>query len=417
MLKKLVFSLFSAQGKLKIKCVYIWHGACGLKHRTWNLEPKILTVMDKLSIVKIVVFILFSLVFFGCDRNEIPEPEDNNIIPLNFSIDIPDALSRDASMRKSATETDTLPGDLMYRYLTNFIKLGEEGAELTEDILDIISTYQIDQPMILSYESDDDKNVKNLVVVENSEFDGVVWEFQMTITDADSEMDEDGGIGMQLFWNQDPVKGIALIKPSNLDRINNKHKENVMYRIDYGETGEFSYDAYMIVTADSLPMLPASAKNYAMKTMKMFVGKKGDIVDLYGNSVNPDAFFYTKEVGIGYNWAFVASAKDTENIGVIEVGLPKNDLNETNRAVLLDTNAMRKVLTEALYISKPNMPPDVVNAKLANTEAPGYFDSYGFVAAGERPHEKYAELDVRLPDLCPYNPVEIRDLNIYFKAD
>jgi hypothetical protein len=393
-----------------------------MEHMDLNIEPENITVMDKLSIVKIIVFILFSLVFFGCDRSDEPQPVINNIIPETFSINIPDALSRDESIKKSINEIDTLPGDLMYRYLTNFIRVGEEGAEFTEHIIDLISTYQIDKPMILSYESDADKKVKNLVVVENSEFDGVLWEFQMTITDADSEMDEDGGIGMQFFWNQDPVKGIALIKPTNLERINNKHKENVMYRIDYSEAGEFGYDAHMIVTADSLPMLPASAKNYAMKTMKMFVGKKGDIIDLYGNSVNPDAFFFTKEVGIGYNWAFVASANEVEDIGVAEVGLPKNDLNETSRAVLLDTNSMRKVLTQALYISKPNMPPDVVNTKLANTEAPGYFDTYGFVAAGELPYENenYAEYEVlkaRLQVLCPYNPVEIRDLNIYFKAD
>ena len=373
--------------------------------------------MYKLSIIKIVIYILFSLMFVGCDMTDEPKPVDNNILPVTFSIDIPDALSRDESIKKSTSEMDTLPGDLMYRYLTDFISGGEEGAEIVEHIIDVISTYQIDKPMILSYESDDDKKVKNLVVIENSEFDGNIWEFQMTITDADSEMDEDGGIGMQFFWNQNPVKGIAIIKPANLERINNKHKENVMYRIDYSEAGEFGYDAHMIVTADSLPMLPASAKNYAMKTMKMFVGKKGDIIDLYGNSVNPDAFFYTKEVGIGFNWAFVASANDTEDIGVAEVGLPKNDLDETSRAVLLDTNSMRNVLTQALYVSKPNMPPDVVNAKLANTEAPGYFDSCGFVVAGKRPDEKYAELDGRLPDLCPYNPVEIRDLNIYFKAD
>ena len=58
-----------------------------------------------------------------------------------------------------------------------------------------------------------------------------------------------------------------------------------------------------------------------------------------------------------------------------------------------------------------------MNAYLANTEAPGYFDTYGFVAAGQRPDEDYAELDVRLPDMSPYNPKEIRDLTIAFKVD
>ncbi len=373
--------------------------------------------MKKFSSIKIFILLISALMYVKCNQIDEPIPVTENILPETFSIDIPDALSQGESVRKSIVEIDTLPGDLMYRYLTFFIGVGETGAEYAEHIIDIISTYQIDKPMILSYESDDDKSVKNLVVIENSEFDGIIWEFQMTITDADSEGNDDGGIGMQFFWNRDPVKGIAIVKPSNLDNINNKHKKNVMYRIDYSEAGEFGYDAHMIVSADSLPMLPASAKNYAMKTLKMFVGKKGNIVDLYGNSVNPDAFFFTKNVGIGYNWAFVASGNDNEDIGVAEVGLPKNDLDETSRAVLLDTNSMRKVLTEAIYAWNPHMPPNVVNSKLANTEAPGYFDSYGFVAAGERPNEKYAEIDVRLQDLCPYNPVEIRDLNIYFKAD
>jgi hypothetical protein len=365
-----------------------------------------------------LVFILFSLIFFGCDRNDEPRPVDESIVPENFSVNIPDVLSHEESLKKSFTdEDDSLPGDLMYKYLTSFIKVGEEGAELTEHIVDVISTYQIDKPMILSYESADDNRVKNLVVIENQEYEGIVWEFQMIITDADSEMNDDGGTGLQFFWNLDPVKGIAIVKPDNMDDIHNKHKENVMYRIEYSEAGEFGYDAHMIVEADSLPMLPASAKNNGMKTMKFFAGKKGNIIDLYGNSVNPDAFFFTRDVGIGYNWAFVASANDTENLAVVEVGLPKNDLDETSREVLLDTFAMRKVLTEALRISKPNMPPEVVNEKLANTMAPGYFDSFGFVAAGIRPDEKFAELDIRLTDLCPYNPVKIRDLNINFKAD
>jgi hypothetical protein len=374
-------------------------------------------IMKKALFITEFIFLLFSLFFVGCDKDLGPFPEFESIIPVTFSIDIPDALSQDLPSLKNAEEIDTLPGDLMYRYLTSFIKVGETAAEYTERIIDLISTYQIDKPMILSYESDEDGRVKNLIVIENSEFEGTTWEFQMTITDADSEGNDDLGLGMQFFWNRDPVKGIAIVKPANLDYISNKHKKDPMYRIEYSEAGEFGYERHMIVTADSLPMLPASANNYAMKTLKMFAGKTGNIIDLYGNSVNPDAFFFTKEVGIGYNWAFVASANDAEDIGVVEVGLPKNDLDESSRAVLLDTCAMNKVLTYALRTSKPNMPPEVVDQQLANTKAPGYFDANGFVQAELRPDDRYAEIDVRLKDLCPYNPVDIRDLNIYFKAD
>ncbi len=406
------FSTFFNKGKTIIRCDennYQEHGS--FFHRS------VRKIMKKVLLITEFIFLLFSLFFVGCDRDMEPVPEFESIIPVTFSIDIPDALSLDLSSLKDAEEIDTLPGHLMYRYLTSFVKVGETASEYTERVIDLISTYQIDKPMILSYESEEDGRVKNLTVTENSEFEGNTWEFQMTITDADSEGNDDGGFGMQFFWSRDPVTGIAIVKPSNLDYINNKHKKDLMYRIEYSEAGEFGYEQHMIVTADSLPMLPASAKNYAMKTIKMFAGKTGNIVDLYGNSVNPDAFFFTKDVGIGYNWAFVASANDVEDIGVVVVGLPKNDLDESSRAVLLDTFAMKKVLTYALQVSKPNMPPEVVEKQLANTRAPGYFDAYGFVQAGTLPDDRYADIEARLPDLCPYNPVDIRDLNVYFKAD
>ena len=52
---------------------------------------------------------------------------------------------------------------------------------------------------------------------------------------------------------------------------------------------------------------------------------------------------------------------------------------------------------------------------MANTEAPGYFNSYGFVSAGVSPGADYDELDSRLPDLTPYNPKDIGNLSITFK--
>jgi len=44
------------------------------------------------------------------------------------------------------------------------------------------------------------------------EFEGRQWEYQLTITDAESEENSDGGIGMQVFWNKQPVEGICHIQ-------------------------------------------------------------------------------------------------------------------------------------------------------------------------------------------------------------
>ena len=55
--------------------------------------------------------------------------------------------------------------------------------------------------------------MKNLVVVEAPEFEGRTWEYGLTITDAESEGNEDGGKAMQIFWNSDPRKGLPLSSP------------------------------------------------------------------------------------------------------------------------------------------------------------------------------------------------------------
>jgi hypothetical protein len=50
-----------------------------------------------------------------------------------------------------------------------------------------------------------------------------------------------------------------------------------------------------------------------------------------------------------------------------------------------------------------------------NTEAPGYFNSDGFVAAGEAPSESYQAAESSMLNLTPYNPILISNLNIQFK--
>ena len=65
-----------------------------------------------------------------------------------------------------------------------------------------------------------------------------------------------------------------------------------------------------------------------------------------------------------------------------------------------------------IYLS---VPQELIDAYLANTEAPGYFDSHGFVSAGVSPGSEYNDLDTRLLDMSPYNPKEVGNLIISFK--
>lgn len=353
------------------------------------------------------------LFFTGCTEDPGPEPNGQSILPESYGIDIPDALSNAGSERKSSYGVDTLRGNDVYEHLRTFIHAGDHAAELVEQVIRAITLYQINKPMSLSFESDDDGRVKNLEVVENSEFDGATWEFRLTITDADSEGESDGGKALQVFWNRDPVKGIAILKPYNINRVNDADAADAMFRVDYNTDDTF-YDATMMVYVAGLPMASPLVDPYSMKALKMFAGKKGDIIDVYGNSDHPNAILISGNPG--FNWAFVASGNEVKNIGTAEVGLPPSNLDEPGRSRLLGYYAIGEVFErEIRAVWGDQVPQVLIDAYLANTEAPGYFDSQGFVSAGVTPGGDYDELDIRLIDLSPYNPKDIGNMIITFK--
>lgn len=368
--------------------------------------------MKKSGLYLLSALFIGALCFSGCTLDDAPEPDNGSILPGSFAVDIPNSLSHESG-KKSSAEIDTLKGNDVYEHLRFFIRVGEHGAEIVEDIIRAIRIYEINKPMELTYESDDDGRVKNLSVIKESNYDGRTWEFQLTITDADSEGNEDGGKALQIFWDRNPVRGIALLKPYNIDRLNDSELGEAMFRIDYNEDDPF-YDATMMVYAAQLPMPTPLEEPYAMKSMKMFAGKDGDIIDVYGNSDHPNAILISGNAG--FNWAFVASGNDVKDLGVAEVGLPPSGLDEPSRNKLLGYYGIGEVFTREIQAVWGGLvPQEVIDAYLFNTQPPGYFDSHGFVAAGTSPGAEYDELDNRLPDLSPYNPKEIGNLSLSFK--
>lgn len=370
--------------------------------------------MKKLSFNSFVALLLGVLFFTACENtfNGPGLEDENSILPEQLTVDIPAALLEDVSSLKGAPMVDTLKGREIYGYLRFFIHTGDHGAHIVKHIIYGIRRYNIDQVKTVTYESEDDGRIKNLVVVEGPEFDGRTWEYGLTITDALSEGETDGGKGMQIFWNKSPKEGITVIKPYNLDRSNEGDWAQAMFRIDYSGAGELGYEHHMIVSISDLPSIDPLLAPFAMDGMKMFVGKKGDYVDVYGNSNHPNAKFLTEKVG--YNWAFVASGSDEDDAAVAEVGLPLSTLDTDDRSMLLEENSIYNVMYSEVKTIWPHASDEILEAWLTNTEAPGFFNRNGFIQGGEAPGNEFLPLIERINMLSPYNPTLVANLEINF---
>lgn len=372
--------------------------------------------MRKINFKAIVAAMLLNALFitFQSCKKEQDALIDSSILPASFSVEIPEAMSQEYSSQKMKTSSsDTINGDDIYEHLGNFVNIGKGSAEIVQGIITAIGAYNINKPMSFSYVSDEDKRTKNVDVIAISDFEGVNWEYQLTITDDLSESNSDGGNALQIFWNLNPVKGIAILKPYNINRAESGLYPDAMFRIDYSEAGEYGYEKHMVVSISGLPLASPLVDPYSISSLKLFAGKTGDIVDMYGNSNHPNAFFFTGQTG--FDWAFTASGNKADNIGVAEVGLPPCTLDETSRKVLLEDYSIQNVFELQIYTAWPTIDSASVNDFLYNTQGPGYFNHGGFVQGGIAPGLQYGVLESRIKNLAPYNPKEVSELSLTFK--
>ncbi len=374
--------------------------------------------MKKISVILVVIFSV-SFVFTSCEKGDIEPIEQKNILPENFRVEIPASLMSDATKSLKNTKSGELKGNEIYEHLTTFISVGNEAAKIVSDIITAIPLYNLSQAQEFDFEGDDDGRIKHVIVVENSSFEGKVWQYQLTITDKLSEGNEDGGMGIQIFWDKDPIDGIAILKPYNINRNEIPLFAQSIFRIDYSETST-NYEQEMTVYVAGLQTDLIWQDKYAMETMKMNVGKNGNLIEVYGNSNHPNANFYTTNTG--FNWSFVAAGSNVSEIGVAEVGLPSSDLNTTDRTVILKDNSLKDVLSAevtAYFVSEWGLTPtqQQLDEYLGDAEAPGYFNNAGFVQGGTSPGAEYDVFETAINGLTPYNPVEVSNLTIAFKTE
>ncbi len=374
-------------------------------------------IMKTMKLLTLVLTLGLFLGFVSCDDSIETPKQGENILPERFSVDIPDPLTKGSTPQGRVSEgrlaEDIPQGNEVYESLGFFIALAEGSSELVEAIIQGVSTEGIDRVLSITYESDEDGRVKNLEVLESSTYNGVTYEYEMVITDADSEGNADGGKAMQIFWNRDPIQGVAILKPYNINRVDDAEAGDAVYRVEYSEVSD-TYDAYMIVSISGIPLPNALEDPFAVDNLQMFVGKKGVFVDVYGNSNHPNAVFFNQDEE-GFNWAFVASGIEDLDIGVAEVGLPPSNLDSDDRATILETYSIKQVWTNQILALWPDIGQDLIDQYLANTEAPGFFNENGFVQGGTSPGAEYDPLVDRIQDLAPYNPKSVSDLVIEFK--
>jgi hypothetical protein len=364
--------------------------------------------MRKSSFIYLFTAVMALGVMISCENE--PEPQ-SNFLPEKFSVDIPSSISSETSAGR--VKGDSLNGNLVYLNLATFIAVGSGSAKLVEEFIDGIQKHALGTVETATFNSVDDQRKKNLVVRSDIEFEGTTWQHMLILTDAESEGNPDGGHGLQIFWNQSaPIHGVAIVKPYNCNRKDNAGIKDALFRINYDEQTA-AYDAQMEVSISGLP-LPAD-NPFAISTLRMFAGRKGDVVDVYGNSSHPNTVFFTGQKG--FSWAFVAAGNNTSNIGVAEVGLPPISLDNTDRAMLLKEYSIKNVFTTQIQTAFPFLPPTAVAAFLETTSAPGYFDNKGFVSGGKSPGAAHTALATRLDGLSPYNPKVTSTLTIAFREE
>lgn len=367
--------------------------------------------MKKLSVFLFLAILSMALAFQSCQKNELePDPNTGSILPERFKVDIPNSLSGASSLK--STQIDTLDGNFIYHHLRHFIWVGEHAADLVGGIILAIVIFDLDHPMSFSFTSNEDNRVKQVDVIENATFEGQTWQYKMSITDMGDLFNESGNTALQVYWDKSPIKGIAILNPYNIDRTINPIMQDAMYRVDYSEAGELGYSHHMIVGITGLPLADPLDNPYSMSTMKMFVGRNGDVISVYGNSEHPNALFINGDVG--FDWAYVASAQRSEDIGVAEVGLPSNTLDREDRYTLLVENSIENVFTQQIYEVWPWIDSTSVQTFLYNTQSPGFFNHTGFLQGGTSPGPQYNPLLNIIAGLKPYNPAEIHELEIGF---
>jgi len=342
------------------------------------------------------------LSFVSCEEND----ADSSLLPKNFTLDVPEALSYSSTGARIAE--DEVNGGIVYALLGVYVYFGESSAMLVQEFI----TFLRQNPGLtkinsFTYTSEDDGRTKSATIEEDGVYGGITYQYKLTI------MDQLENMAFQLFWNKSPVSGIAIMSPYNIDRTNDVVDPEVMFSIEYTEEDSV-YDKVMIVSVSG----NGPEDEDGLNNFKMYVGKKGNIVEIFGNSNHPTITIIGDNYYGARNYAFVGRADEANDIGVAKVAMPPSSV-ETNVG-LFENYSIRKVLEEEVFKVFGTSLPSVLEPFLVNSDPPGYFvKGKGFEGSGENipDNEAFTEEFIDLSNLKPYVPKYIQYLSVDFTDD
>ena len=366
---------------------------------------------------KYLLLLTLGGLLFSC---EIPDEEEiidstTGIMPSEFKIDIPDALNDElaSSFRTNQkASSDTIQALELYKLVRAYVEIGENSAEVVEKIMISLNTAVGVGVTSFTYTSKDDDRTKTITINQDVFKEGTIWAYEAVIKD------QNGSKALQVFWNNTPLKGIAILSPYNIDRTNpnNTGSPDALYRIDYNTSPANSmYEATMDIQIAGLVV--TSADSNAVDNFKMAVGRKsnGD-VEVRGNSNHPLLKFDKGSSVHGMNYVFAGRGNQSADRAAVQIALPASSITTTTN--LFDTYSIYNTYKTAILSQSKATPATVdayLTAHLGNAKAPAYFRSTQFIGDGvdERPSDYSADF-ADLSSLTPFAPNTIATLILDF---
>jgi hypothetical protein len=272
-----------------------------------------------------ILTLLAGLVFLNYCSSEDPAIREVDV-PDNFTIDIPGSISSNSGSLSGRTDGDgdgIIEGNEIYESLRGFIYIGETSAEIMEFVLEIGAGMETAGVRSFTFTGDADGRDKRIDITDNVTRGGVSFDFEMTMVDVENE-DQ----ALQFLWNTDPVAGVGILNPYQIERTNDP-EETAFVRIDYSENVS-GYDAVMQVQISGL----AVVENGDIDNMALFVGKNGDLIDVIGNSNHPNLVIVDESYTGGRNYAFVGRGDESSDLGVVELALPPSSTETNSKPIL-----------------------------------------------------------------------------------
>ncbi|MEO9869560.1 hypothetical protein [Ekhidna sp.] len=354
------------------------------------------------NLLQLFLTLIILITAVGC--NEDKEVISQVDIPAQFSVDIPTPISSNTGNLNGRTAGDgdgVIEGNEIYESVRYFIHLGESSAEILELTLKVGAALESQNVRSYTFLSDDDDREKRIEITENVTRGGETYAYEMIMVDT-----ENSEQALQLLWNTSPVSGVAILQPYNIDRSDDEASENAFFRVDYTED-HAEYDAAMTISIAGVE----TVENGDIDNLKMFVGKKGDVVDVMGNSNHPNVVIIDEDYTGGRNYAFVGRGDESTDLGVIKLALPPS--STTTADVLTDFSVYAVLDTEIKKVA--DLDQNTIDDILAEALSPAYFNNDGFITSGpDNKPVSFSDSFVDLSGMNPFVPNDVKNLTIGF---